>query len=367
MLLTRTTSAPGDAAVAGLVTSAFPTGSFLDTSNVIADSRQPFGARPDDAGLCAVVTQTARYECPVGPLPVNSGRAGAATFLATSQDLPIVAFNPLVYLRGFALSAPLAPLEAGAEAGVELAAGDQLPLLPPEQQAIAVPPHALSGAGLPGIGALDGDPLLVTVEAASAGLSGALTVGRGIAYDLGPDSWSVLSALAGVAGPGGDLSQRAAIDPDLFLRAELRGASGSVAVARPRLSVSGNVLTPVDAPQILSPAPGGMAPAAGFNLVVDDTVPDALGGEGVYRVRLEGPSGRGWVLMGLDTADGAGDILIPVPDIAAGGGMGLAQGTVTATAEVLHGTFDRGEFLYTDLERLHTGYGRAAPITFQVP
>lgn len=76
---------------------------------------------------------------------------------------------------------------------------------------------------------------------------------------------------------------------------------------------------------------------------------------------------RRWEILGLDTQDGAGDLLLSVPDLAAEGGAGLQAGSVSVEITLQGGPFDRAHFLYTDLERFHSVSGYAAPVTILVP
>lgn len=355
------------AAVSGDVTAAFPTGNFVNSTNVVADTRAVRGATLFPTGPCAANPQTLQYECRYGPLPIEPRMVGGATFLATEQALPQAAFNPLAYVRGFALRAPLAPVDPGGEASrVDLDAVDQLVLLPPSNQALAVPSHTLEIGGLTTFGAVDGEPE-IGVEAVATGLTGPLTVGRAIPYSSAVTTYTALGAIAGVAGPAGELEIRGAIDPDLFMRATVRDVDGNVVEARPRISAGGGMLTPIDVPRLLSPAPGGMAGGFAFNAIVADTLPDAVGGDGLYRLHVVDSTGRGWTIVHLDTNDAAGDIVMSVPDLAVQGGSALAAGMVDLTVEVFGADFDRGHFLYSDLPRERTHYAFAAPVTLQLP
>lgn len=363
-ILIKRTAEPG-ADVSGRVESAFPEGNFLTSTNAIADSRAPRLER--FAGLQNGIGTGVLYRYDFGPAPIRPGAVGALSFLATEEGIPQLSWNAALYLRGFALAAPLAPQAPGGSGlDVTLDAGSQLLLSPIGLQALTIPPHILSTAGLPGLGAPDGDPR-VTVEAAATGLDAPIVVGRGIPYAQGGGTFAVLAASAGLAGPAGELVGRGAIEADLFLRAAVRDAAGNEVAARPRLSGSGSLLTPIGVPQLLSPAPGGSTGSPGFNLLVADTLPDSLGVEGVVRAVLTDGSMRRWEILGLDTQDGAGDLLLSVPDLVAEGGTGLQAGSVSVEITLQGGPFDRAHFLYTDLERFHSVSGYAAPVTILVP
>ncbi|MEE2941517.1 MAG: Ig-like domain-containing protein [Planctomycetota bacterium] len=363
-ILIRRTAEPG-ADVSGTVESAFPEGNFLTSTNAVADSRAPRLERL--AGLEPGIGDGTRYRYDFGPAPIRPGAVGALSFLATEQGLPQLSWNAAVYLRGFALASPLAPQAPGGSGlDVVLDAGTQLILSPIGLQALTVPPHVLSTAGLPGLGAPDGDPR-VTVEAAATGLDAPIVVGRGIPYAQGGGTYAVLAAGAGLAGPAGELVGRRAIEADLFLRAAVRDAAGNEVAARPRLSGSGSFLSPIGVPRLLSPAPGGSTGSPGFNLLVSDTLSDVLGLEGVVRAVLTDGSMRRWEVLGLDTSDVAGSILLSVPDLGPQGGTGLEAGTVSVEVTLHGGPFDRAHFLYSDLERFHSVSGYAAPVTILVP
>ncbi|MGD2016662.1 MAG: Ig-like domain-containing protein [Planctomycetota bacterium] len=353
------------AAVQGKVTSVFPTGNFTGASTNVSDTRAPRQRRLADVQLCSPNSNATLFECDYGPVLVEGAALGAITFLASQDDLPQFSFNPVTYLRGFGISAPLAPVTAGETAlDVDIDAGDQLAFSPPAEQPFALAPHVLDVSGLVNLGAPSGTPTL-TAEAVATGLRGPLVVGRANPYPLAGDtSWTALGAAAGVASASGTLVTRAAIESDLLLRASVEDAAGNEVTARPRLSGSGGQLLPIDVPRLLSPGPGGAAGPGAFNLIVEDTLPDSAGGDGIAEVVLTGASGRQWNLWTLDTADAAGDLLISVPDIAAVGGAGLEAGVLSAEVSIWGWGFDRGEFLWTDIERFHERSAHAAATTF---
>ena len=356
--------APG--AVQGKVTSVFPTGNFSGANTKVGDTRAPRSSRLADVQLCAPSSNATRFECDYGPVLVEGSALGAISFLATQDDLPQFSFNPITYLRGFGLTSPLAPVAAGETAlDVDIDAGDQLAFSPPLQQPFALSPHVLDVSGLTNLGAASAAPT-ITAEAVVSGLRGALIVGRANPYPLGMmgTSWTALGAAAGVAGPAGELTVRRAIDSDLLLRAAVADAAGNEVSARPRLSSSGGQLTPIDVPRLLSPGPGGSAGPGAFNLIVEDTLPDSAGGDGIAEVVLTASTGRRWNLWTLDTADAAGDLLLSAPDIAAEGGSGFSPGSLAAEVSIWGWDFDRGEFLWTDIERYHERSGHAAQTTF---
>jgi len=354
------------AAVQGQVTSVFPTGNFSGATTKVADTRAPRLLRLSDVSLCSPNSNATLFECNYGPVLIEGSVLGAISFLATQDDLPQFSFNPITYLRGYGLTAPLVPVVAGDTAlDVDIAAGDQLAFSAPGLQPFALPPHVLDISGLVNLGAA-ADPPSVTAEAVATGLGGPLVVGRANPYPLGGGgtTWTALGAATGLANTGGELVARGAIDGDLLLRAAVTDVAGNEVSARPRLSTSGSQLLPIDVPRLLSPSPGGNAGPAAFNLIIEDTLPDSAGGDGIAEVRLTSSTGRKWRLWTLDSPDASGDLLLSAPDLAAQGGAGLAPGILSAEVTLWGWDFDRNEFLWSDIEREHERSGFAAAVTF---
>ena len=196
------------------------------------------------------------------------------------------------------------------------------------------------------------------------GLDAPIIVGRGIPC-TGRRDLRRARGQRGARGPGRRTGRPRAIEADLFLRAAVRDAAGNEVAARPRLSGSGSLLSPIGVPQLLSPAPGGSTGSPGFNLLVSDTLNDVLGLEG----RTRGPHGRLHAAMGDLRAGHPGrrGIHPPVrPGPRRRGGTGLGQGPFGGD-DGLRGPFDRAHFLYSDLERFHSVSGYAAPVTILAP
>lgn len=354
------------AAVQGKVTSVFPTGNFSGAATKVADTRAPRLLRLSDVSLCSPNSNATLFECNYGPVLIEGSTLGAISFLATQDDLPQFTFNPVTYLRGFGLSAPLLPVVSGETAlDVDIDAGDQLAFSAPSLQPFAISPHVLDISGLVNFGA-PADVPSITAEAVGTGLAGPVVVGRANPYPLGGGgtTWTALGAASGLANVGGELDARGAIDTDLLLRAAVKDVAGNEVSARPRLSTSANQLQPIDVPRLLSPSPGGTTGPGGFNLVVEDTLPDSIGGDGIAEVQLTSNTGRKWKLWTLDTSDASGDLLLSVPDLAAEGGAGLEPGILSAEVTLWGWDFDRNEFLWSDIEREHERAGFAAAVTF---
>jgi len=116
-------------------------------------------------------------------------------------------------------------------------------------------------------------------------------------------------------------------------------------------------------------SPGGNSGGRSFDLEFTDPLFDLYGMPGLYRATLEDEGGRRWRLWrfdGLNTGDNRARI--HVPDLAAGGGSGLGDGTIRATLAVfgVPGLVPT-EFLWSDLAREHEHFSEAAQVTFQQP
>ncbi|MEM9799680.1 MAG: carboxypeptidase-like regulatory domain-containing protein [Planctomycetota bacterium] len=352
------------ATVEGTISSTFPTANFSGDNTIVADTRAPRLSLVSQVAPCSADPTTVTYRCDYGPATIVPSQLGASTFFATQDSIAQTSFSPAGYLRGFAQRGPLAPVGPGGMAlGVDLDAGDLLLLAPLANQPLPTPPVVLDIGGLANLGTLEGSPF-VTIEGVAAGLAGPLVVGRGNPYDLAQSTWTVLGAIAGPAGPAGELVTRGAIDPDLFVRARLVDTDGNQVAARPRASSGSAQIAPIDVPRFLVPGPGGSTGGDAYNIQIEDTLPDSVGGDGLVRVVVTGPDSRRWILWGLDTSDAAGPLLLSVPEIASQGGMPLADGAQTAEVRLWGAPIDRGQFLWSDLEREHEVFGRAAPVTF---
>lgn len=355
----------------GEVRSPFPVVNFTTNTRRIGDSR-----RPDDlsrlivVNSCSALTQEQVYACPFGPADILPRRLGLQSFLAYDSGISEVGFNALLFLRAFALRAPTTPLVGGGqELDVELFVPELLLLADAEEQPIDVDPQLLSDIAAVDLGPLAGGPV-ITVEGASPGLPGAVTVGAGLAYAGNPGEWGVRAAFSGRADGTmdapedelGDLVERGAVDGDLFVRSELVDTEFNRVGARPRLSQLAGALVPPNVPLLLNPAPGGNTVGNAYDVVVQEVLPDALGVRGLVRVELRGPGGRRWTIWREDPSGDPGTVTLRVPDIGALGGTPLPDGEVLCRVSAFAwSTLDTAEFAWTDVERLHelfahTGY-----------
>ncbi|MFT5731774.1 MAG: hypothetical protein ACJAZN_000312 [Planctomycetota bacterium] len=356
-----------DADIEGTVTGTLTTG-LLTTDNVLQDTRAVNASRTTGLSSCGAINGFTAVECEFGPVLIQPGRLGGVSSVGTNNSLTLAEVSiggASIFLLNFALAAPFAPVgEGDSFLGAALDAGGPLGIAPAATAAVALSATGVDLSSVPNFGALAGDPK-VTIEAAGTGLAGPLLVGAGLSFDQGGSTYAIVSAVPGVASVGGELELSGAIDPERFIRIRALDAAMNEVVARPRASAVGLMTAPMGVPILQLPAPGGMSGGAAYNVVVADTLLDATGFTfGLYRAHLTDSTGRAWTLVGLDTSDGAGDILLSVPDIGAQGGTPLLAGQISVEVEAYAADLDRGEFLWTDLERQHELYSRAAPVTF---
>ena len=341
-------------------------GGLAGTDRFVQDTRTLLPKRFEQTGSCA--TNSSVTNCVFDDFPVRSGRLGAVSVISTLSSTVLSPVNAPLFLVNFALGAPFGPVGPGEEfMHIALDAGAGIGIsAPADELSTFFGATAFSLGGLTEFGTLQGD-LTVTVEAAATGLAGPLLVGAGQATVTGtPTTFAVISAVAGVAAPGGSLEMSGAISPASFMRISASDMAGNEVAARPREGSIGTTTVPLDVPSITNPVSGSMTGGSVYNILLADAMPDSSGLTfGLYKVHLTDTTGRGWTLVGLDTSDAAGGtIVISVQDIAAQGGMGLQNGEITATVELYAQDLDRGQFLWTDLEREHEFYSRTAPITF---
>ena len=134
------------------------------------------------------------------------------------------------------------------------------------------------------------------------------------------------------------------------MRAELVDIFGNRSGARMPLVLTGTI-EPLDVPFLLAPV--GNSGAAPYQLALQNVILDSFPTSGLYRARLVDGRGRGWSLWKTDDAD-PGSVRISVPDIAAAGGLPLANGPIEARIDAfrLPGlTTATTPFLWSDVGR----------------
>ncbi len=366
-------------------TSAATAGGFVTTTDAnvnlytrnVADTRFP---RPGETlasvNTCSLNTQTSRFECAWGPVPILPRELGAATGLAVLAPPSLFLWSAPTFLRSFGLRLPLADLPAGGTQNVTVALDRlDLPTVPAERLPLDVTPHILTTADWP---ALSGAPR-VRVEGLVPGLPGPLTVGQGVAFTDGtpPGTFTVRAAYAGIADPTedspsdalGELVSRGTLEPDLFLRAEVVDAAGARGVARPRLSNTGFTLAPPAAAVLASPAITANGGLVANDLTFSDVLPDAAGQPGLYRATLVDGAGRRWTVWRVDAPDADGpDVVAHLPFVGAGSTWPLAAGDVSVQVSAWSWTaFDATSFLWTDVAREAERASHSASATVAVP
>jgi len=354
----------------GVVTSPFPVVNFANFTKRIGDARRPETAdRLYAVESCTVDTANQVFRCSYGPASILPRRLGTQSFLAYDPTLDLDQFTALGFLRGFAFRPALVPLGSGGlEEDVEIFVEELLLSADAEAQPIEAAQLTLDPA-------IDGDlgtspTSAVTVEGVSPGLPGTVTVGAGLLYTT-PDPWLVRSAYSGLAegttGGPDELVARGTIEEDLLVRAEL-AANGHRVGLRPRVTqIDFSVpATMPDVPLLLVPTPGGTVSGPSFEIQVEDVL-DAFVLPGLARVQLSKAGGRRWVLWRPVPPGGSGGIVrLQVPDITPEG-TPLAPGPIACRVSTYAWeAFDRQEFLWSDVERLHELFAHAADVTFQL-
>jgi hypothetical protein len=354
----------------------------------LGDSRRDLGAGPFEPFDCSAgggIFGGGELECEFGPEPIRARRLGAQSLLAGELGLDEVTFSAPGVIQAFELRLPALPAAPGSAevAGLDVSALLTGPLVPPEEAPREISPSALDlnltfGVDL---GSLVDDPATtgapaVTLEAAVPGLGEAVLVGLGNAFDQSGGLHVVRAAIPGTVDAGGPLAERGVVDPDLFLRVEVRDAAGNVAGQRPRLSRLPDLpvpftLFPGSVPQLVEPEGGGTASGPSYLLTFSDTLIDLTGQSGLYHVTLTDSTGVRWHLWRPDPPDppvppgGAGDVSVLLPDLSGAGASGLADGVVTFEVELLaYPGLDPGDLFWSDLAREVEIYAAGAPETF---
>lgn len=350
----------------------------------VADTRRPADVPALFAsGPCGFLP-SGSFGCDFGPQAILPGRIGAQTFLAGLFMLSEGNFSAGTLIQAAVLTLPVPPVASGTtdvgassfERLLTVLDGATVEELPIELPSVLFVADLMNLTGID-TNRPDDDPDTTGiprchVEALAPGLPVAPVVGLGLAFEQGLGAWRVRSAVPGAVTPVGAFGAVGAVDPDLFLRLELRDRDGATSVRRRRLSelsalpvVSGlPSLAAQHVPTLLQPAPGGSVVGPSTTLELPDTLPD--GETGLYRVELRtSAGGRGWTLWRPDAPGGA-NVLVRLPDLAPGGGAGLAAGTITAVLTAISvPALDPTAFLWADLEREYDIRAGSVPVTYQ--
>lgn len=352
-------------------------------SVVASDTRRAPELGPTvQAQSCFFNPFTQITECAFQPFPVGARAGGALSVFALNLSAGNGPAFAQLFLRGFVLQLPLAPIPPGETQPLFVGVPALLDAVgaDAERAAVDVAAHGLvAGASVPGLNnlALSGAPR-ISVQALAHGIPGPIQVGSGRAFQVDPETWIVRAAFAGVAdgvqdGPDdalGELVTRGTIEDDLFLQAELVDLAGNRAAARRRFSTTNLVLDPPGVPTVLGATFEGGSGSLAFSVTAADRLFDADGQPGLHRVRITDGAGRAWDLWRVDAPNAAGGTIGALyPDVAALGGQGLAgSGAFAAVAaSVAWPTLDPGAFLWSDVGRLRELSSASAPLPFSAP
>lgn len=376
--LSRSAQAP--ATVAGVVSSTQQ--GFSSFERLVVDSRRLAQFEPTiQVQGCTTNPITQSSDCTFGPSPIRAGTIGVTSMFAIETPPSELAYNVLSFLRAFQIAIPVAPVGAGTVSTVQLTQNTLLSDagLDVEERGVDGPAPTLDLGSTNGLvlAQLDGDPR-VLVDAELRGMPAAATVGMGVAFAGGGNTWQVRCAYPGAVDgiqdtPQdllGKFVQDGVIDADLRLFCEVRDDLGARAGRRVRFSQLGGTLRPISAPSILAPAPGSNVGGAGFDWVFTNAITNANGTPGLYRATLVTSSGgRRWTLWRADLNDASGaSRTIRVPDLAGLGGGGLANGTLTGIVEAFGWAgFTANDFHWSDVEREFDGISASAPSAFVQP
>ncbi len=367
---------------ANSLTSGAVTSSVSSLANfdlVAADSRLSDGL-PRTLSVANCVPTGSSLNCAYGPGAIRVGALGVLSAFAIDPPATAFNFSASSFLRAFALNAPLAAATSTTPVvgAVEIARLLDDPTLDAEERVLAGPAAQLDASGMAGLvlAQLNGEPS-ISLESASPGVSGPVTVGLGAALDpLGAPAtrWEVRSALPGAADPTsgkysgdeiGALYERGTLVGEVFLRAELRDTLGARSARRTPIAAVGAQIVPPDAPVILSPGLGSTTAGASYDVLFSDCIPSG-GDPGLYRVTLAGANGRRWVIWRSD--GGGATRSAHVPAIVNAGGVPLPPGAVAVSVRAYaYPSFDPAAFLFSDLELLARAISDSAPVAFSQP
>lgn len=341
------------------------------------DSRRGAQAPRGFRGMACSLANDVLF-CDYEGAPFPPRELGARSFYAGDFAQTEAGFSAADVLQAFALTLPLPPASPGAEQEAELEVLGLLAAGPSSDAAQAVPPFrfrlpAASGLVPPFEDDLETSGILFAgLETLVPGLPSAIAVGPAVSFELAADLWTVLGAYPGAISPAGSLGSAGSVDTDPFVRVELIDGLGSACGVRPRLSTiaAGGPLPEflaLQAPLVTAPVPGSMTGGQAFDLSFVHAIGDARSEGGLYRVELVDAAQRRWILWRFDPA-GAADVAVRVVDVADGGLVGLADGTLSATvAAYAWNGFDATDLLWSDVERRFELFARAAPVQFQKP
>ena len=322
----------------------------------------------DDPAVLAVATTTAAPNViPATNILANrpqllSGFAG--NFEPTAVPTYTQQGNSLNGATGLTLGVPGAPLAAGSDQAQSLQL--RIALTGTATLASGYIVDFASATGLDTATLVGGKPL-VRVMGAFTGFGSQALSGVGFASSLGGGSFNV----------GGNYST-ALTGLSTFLQlfwvaTEARDSAGRISRHRGLLDPAGGgvfaPLVPTGIPVVTAPAaPAGTAPAITYADVLDPAIPPVIA---ISDLLLQDTGGRQWRVFATDTDGIGGTETVQLPDLAATGATGLANGTWSARVEsrIFFSTSGAtaAQFVLAERRRQEINYARSLAVTFAVP
>ena len=373
VLLHPTNALP--ASVKGDVTAPVVSGLDLSsaaTETYVADGRLPLEGSALVLGDEVVLDpELGVYRQNYGPYFMRPSRLGAQSAFVVNplatELLP--SFGPM-FLLAFTLRAPAPPLPSGGTGsiiqldleGLLFNAGDEGSAI--DSGVISIPMIKPFGT----FGDVAGVPEIM-VEARSPGSSDPWIVGLGKAFTDDQINWRVKAAWPGafdVVESGGTdqlgfMVQAGAMEPELWVRADMTDTLGAETSVRAPVTVGLVGLPLIEPPGVAFPPPASSGVGTSFNLVLVDDTP--AGNLGYFRGVLTDTLGRRWEIWRADP-DGIGQVSLHFPLIGAQGGIPLS-GALEVYGELWVGsTLDGGNLLWSEISRVSEIYARSGSHTF---
>jgi hypothetical protein len=369
--LQRGTNAPGN--LSGTISSLLTNGNFTSYKRWVADSRSlTLDNATIEAPGCNPNLPAFSNQCTYGSLPIRTGPVRSVSFVAVNTtNLTAMNFSALGFLKAYFLEIPLAeptPFQASTfDFRVDVLLDGVG--VPAEELAVDGPMGIpLTAVGVAGLDLNTLDEPEISVDAKLASLHGTSLIGFGAALapvGMPADSWSVYTAVPGIADPapgvdeGRLISDGLLVRSDMTVRCELRDAARNRSVHRfPFAFPPPGGVMPIDIPAIQAPV--GTSMGIGYDLDFNGVLP---AGGGLYCATLFGLNGRRWEIY--REALSGGLQTVRVVDLAGAGGTGLPDGAVSAVVEAWGWTgYDPTDLLFTDVERDYSDYAAGAGVTY---
>jgi hypothetical protein len=367
-------TSPQTAGLGGQVSA--PDDEFNNDMRLVADSRQDPLAGLSPVSTCSFNGPTGRFFCSFSGISVLSDLLGSTGFVAVRFPQDEQDFSAASFLLGHGLLVPSGPAEEGMSSMETVETRGMLEGLENEAGAIDgnpdEDPTALSTAGT-GLGTTAAGFPQIRVEGRVPGLRSTALIGLGAAFvpngnpgDLWDVRWAFPGSADFTADSGDDelgkLVTSGTIEDDLLLRCTVEDTEGNVAGIREERGSVGATLTALAIPNVQSPGAGSNSGSGSYSIVFDDV----LAGSGMFRASLRDSAGRGWKLHRADDSSNPTTEL-PLP-VDLGGGSFLTDGPIDLSVSAFAlPSFTPANFLWSDIERDHTGFAHSREITFTQP